>query len=149
MASNERIVFPTDFSDTSVAALPWAMRIAEQFGAELHCVSVIEPQITYPAAEVPLDLPSSEEVETHATAQLEHFVGEHLAGSSVPVVQKILSGRAVDQITDYADDIGATMIVMATHGHSRLAHLLIGSKTEGVVRHANCPVLTVREDRGD
>lgn len=147
MASNERIVFPTDFSETSVAALPWATRMAEQFNAELHCVTVVEPQMAYPAAEVPLEVPSMEEVASHATLQLEQFVGEHLPRLSV--VRKVLTGRPVDQITTYADDVGATMIVMATHGHSGLKHLLIGSVTEGVVRHANCPVLAVRAGDGD
>lgn len=143
MASKGQIVFPTDFSDTSVAALPWATKMSQQLGTELHCVTVVEPPVVYTAMEVPLDMPTVEDVATHAAGQLEQFVREHLGSARTPV-QKILIGRPVDEITRYADEIGAVMIVMATHGHSGLKHLLIGSTTEGVVRHANCPVLTIR-----
>ena len=51
--------------------------------------------------------------------------------------------------TDYARELGAAMIVMSTHGRSGLRHLLIGSTAEGVVRHATCPVLTVRGSTAD
>ncbi len=57
---------------------------------------------------------------------------------------KVLEGRPVDEITGYAKEAAAEMVVMSTHGRSGLRHLLIGSTAEGVVRHAECPVLTVR-----
>lgn len=144
MASKAQVVFPTDFSETSVAALPWAKKMTEQFDAKLHCVTVVEPPVVYTAMEVPLDMPTLEEVAAHAGGQLEEFAREHFGASATSIVQKVLTGRPVDEIARYADEIGAVMIVMATHGHSGLRHLLIGSTTEGVVRHANCPVLTVR-----
>lgn len=144
MASNTCVVFPTDFSDTSTAALRWATRMAEQLDAELHCITVVEPPIVYTSMEVPAAVPTVEELVDQAKAQLDQFAREHLTGFSKPPVTKVLEGRPVDEITGYASDQRATMIVMSTHGRSGLKHLLIGSTAEGVVRHAGCPVLTVR-----
>lgn len=147
MASRTRIVFPTDFSDTSVGALDWARKMAEQLTAELHCITVVEPPIVYTAMEVPAAVPTMEELVAQAEAQMEKFARESLTGFGQSPVTKVLEGRPVDQITDYAKEIGASMIVMSTHGRSGLSHLLIGSTAEGVVRHAACPVLTVRGAR--
>lgn len=147
MASRTRIVFPTDFSPTSVAALDWARRMADQFDAELHCITVVEPPIVYTAMEMPTAVPTSEELMAQARAQMDEFARERLKGFADPPVVKVLEGRPVDEITGYAKETGAAMIVMSTHGRSGLSHLLIGSTAEGVVRHAACPVLTVRGSR--
>jgi universal stress protein A len=45
---------------------------------------------------------------------------------------------------NYAKEIGADMIIMATHGYSGVKHVMLGSTTEDVLRHAGCPVLSVR-----
>jgi nucleotide-binding universal stress UspA family protein len=88
--------------------------------------------------------PSIEELVRLAEQLLDDFVKEHCAGLKRSPVAKVLVGRPADEIIRYASDIDAEMIVMATHGYSGLTHLLIGSTTEGVVRQAKCPVLTVR-----
>ncbi|MCL4720932.1 MAG: universal stress protein [Gammaproteobacteria bacterium] len=56
----------------------------------------------------------------------------------------MLTGRPAETIVDYASEKGAEMIVITTHGHSGLKHVLLGSTTEGVLRRATCPVLSVR-----
>jgi universal stress protein A len=144
MASKTPIVFPTDFSETSVAALDWARRMADQLDGELHCITVVEPPIVYTAMEVPTAVPTVEELIAQAQAQMDEFARDKLTGFANPPVAKVLEGRPVDEITGYAKEAGAAMIVMSTHGRSGIRHLLIGSTAEGVVRHAECPVLTVR-----
>ena len=62
---------------------------------------------------------------------------------TVPVL-RLVEGLAPDEIVETAVEIGADMIVIGTHGRTGLAHLLIGSVAERIVRHANVPVLTVR-----
>jgi universal stress protein A len=94
--------------------------------------------------EVPAAVPTVEELVAQAQAQLDEFARDNLTGFKNVPVAKVLEGRPVDEITGYAKEVGATMIVMSTHGRSGLRHLLIGSTAEGVVRHAGCPVLTVR-----
>jgi nucleotide-binding universal stress UspA family protein len=56
----------------------------------------------------------------------------------------VLVGRPAEEIANYARDHDAAMIIMTTHGYSGVKHLLLGSTTEGVLRHANCPVLSIR-----
>jgi nucleotide-binding universal stress UspA family protein len=56
----------------------------------------------------------------------------------------VLVGRPAEEIVAYATDNKAALIVMATHGYSGVKHLLLGSTTEGVLRHAACPVLSIR-----
>ncbi len=149
MATRTRIVFPTDFSETSATALHWARKMAEQMDAELHCITVVEPPVVYTTMEMPAAVPTIEEMVAQAEAQMDEFAREHLTGFAHAPVTRVLEGRPVDEITDYARELGAAMIVMSTHGRSGLRHLLIGSTAEGVVRHATCPVLTVRGSTAD
>jgi nucleotide-binding universal stress UspA family protein len=56
----------------------------------------------------------------------------------------VLVGRPADEIVGYARDKSAQLIIMATHGYSGVKHVLLGSTTESVLRHASCPVLSIR-----
>lgn len=149
MASKTPILFPTDFSETSTTALQWARKMAEELSGELHCITVVEPPIVYTAMEVPTAVPTMEELVEQARAQMDEFARNQLTGFSNPPVAEVLTGRPVDEIVAYAKEADAAMIVMSTHGRSGLRHLLIGSTAEGVVRHAECPVLTVRGSKQD
>ena len=146
MTEQNRIVFSTDFSAASLAALTWARKMCEDLDAELHCITAVqEPRFLYPVrAGTEVGVLTIDEIVSHSQTMLGGFVKEHLGGLSNPPVAKVLVGRPADEIVRYADEIKATMIVMATHGHSGAARIFIGSTTEGVVRQAKCPVLTVR-----
>jgi nucleotide-binding universal stress UspA family protein len=61
---------------------------------------------------------------------------------------EVVFGRDAETIVDYAADRGIDLIVMGTHGRTGMAHLLLGSVAERVVRTAHCPVLTVRAPEG-
>ncbi len=148
MTEQNKIVFSTDFSNASLAAMSWARKMSEDLDAELHCVTAIQDPIVYapviaePA--VTVALPTTKELTSLAQTKLGGFVKEHLDGLAKPPVAKVLVGRPADEIVHYADEIKATMIVMATHGHGGVARIFIGSTAEGVVRQAKCPVMTVR-----
>jgi nucleotide-binding universal stress UspA family protein len=146
MTAQNKIVFSTDFSDESLAALWWARKMSEDLEAELHCVTAIQDPLAYASVmeSSAVTLPRIEEVTDHTQTKLSGFVKEHLDGLAMPPVAKVLMGRPADEIVRYADEINATIIVMATHGHGGVARIFIGSTTEGVVRQAKCPVLTVR-----
>ncbi len=148
MTEQNKIVFSTDFSDESLAAMPWARKMCQDLDAELHCVTAIQdPMVFAPVIAAPavaVDLPSAEEVTSLTQTKLSGFIKEHLDGLAMPPVAKVLIGRPADEIVRYADEINATIIVMATHGHGGVARIFVGSTTEGVVRQAKCPVLTVR-----
>jgi nucleotide-binding universal stress UspA family protein len=66
-----------------------------------------------------------------------------IPAGSLPLVATVRMGHVAQTIVDYAKDVGADLIVMGTHGRTGLAHFIIGSVAERVVRMAPCPVLTV------
>ena len=141
------ILVPTDFSDPSDAALEYARALAARFGASLHLLHVVEPA----SVPGPLDADvfsgesglTQEKLFEDAKARLAHRAAS--AGSSgLRVSTEIIVGRSARSIVDYAKARGMHLIVMGTHGRSGMAHLLMGSVAEKVVRNAPCPVLTVR-----
>jgi nucleotide-binding universal stress UspA family protein len=146
MPHNDKpLVFPTDLSEASLAAFPWVKRMAETLGAEVHCITVVSQPFVYPAvAEGSIAAPAIAELTTEVEPHLEEFVREKMSDLPKPPVQKVLTGRPADEIVRYAKEVDAAMVVMSTHGHSGVAHLLIGSTAEHVVRQSACPVLTVR-----
>jgi|KBSSwiStaDraftv2_1062776.scaffolds.fasta_scaffold48265_1 nucleotide-binding universal stress UspA family protein len=117
-----RILVPTDFGPASDAALAQARQLAAALGASLHLVHVLEDAQRADAL----------------AASLEAALGHETA---------VLNGPTAPTIVEYATDRAFDLIVMGTHGRTGVAHLLLGSVAEQVVRTAPCPVLTVRERR--
>jgi universal stress protein A len=139
-------VLPIDFSEQSLAALPWAKRMAAVLDAEIHCIYTVEPPHIYSALDMApaVPLPTAEELGETAKIQLDAFTSEHLGGLDSTPVTCVITGNPADQIVAYASDVDAVMIVMTTHGYSGLSHVVLGSTTESVLRHAQCPVLSIR-----
>jgi len=145
MPDKNAIVFPTDFSEVSLAALPWVKRMAAVTGGTIHCLYVVEEPHIYATLDMgPVPIPSADELAASATTRLEKFVADNLKGLNSNPVAKVLVGRPADEIVSYARDHGAEIIVMTTHGYSGVKHVLLGSTTEAVLRHADCPVLSIR-----
>lgn len=139
------VVFPTDFSKISLAALPWATRMARLMEAEIHVLYVVEEPHIYATLDMgPVPIPSGEELASSARTRLEAFLREHAGEVGHHPVGKVLIGRPADEIVGYAAEHGAELIVMTTHGYSGVKNVLLGSTTESVLRHASCPVLSVR-----
>lgn len=138
------ILVPVDFSPQSRAALRYALAFAERFEARLVLVHIAE-EIVYPAdwsyTGVPI-YPNNAERTTDLLARVRTFAGA-LAEKITPVVRV---GRPWQQIVEIAKERKSDLIITATHGHTGLKHALLGSVAEKVVRHAHCPVLTVRRD---
>jgi nucleotide-binding universal stress UspA family protein len=139
-----RILFPTDFSEYAEDAWPYATTLARDFGAELHVLHVLTPApkvYTDGLAYGPRDL--AENMQAEALAALEPLV----AGAKdlgLAAQASVCAGVAFQEILTYAGVHDIDLIVMATHGRTGLAHALLGSVTERVVRRAPCPVFTVR-----
>jgi universal stress protein A len=143
-----RILVPTDFSAPSEAAFATAKDLATRFGASLHLVHVLEDP--YAVAAYSADalgyLPPGikdawqHEAEKHLNALLTPAErAEFMATTTV-----LFSGSAAREIVEHARNNHIDLIVMGTHGRGGVAHLLLGSVTERVVRTATCPVLTMR-----
>jgi nucleotide-binding universal stress UspA family protein len=143
LVNKEIIVCPTDFSERSDAALPWVKRLLAQNG-DVHVVYVVEEPHIYASLDMgPIPIPSIEELTQSAEKRLDAYVAGRFAGAG-KVVKRVLVGRPAEAIVAYASKQGATVIVMTTHGYSGVRHVLLGSTTEEVLRHATCPVLSIR-----
>jgi len=142
----KRILVPVDFSGDSLNALAYARDFAKPFGAELLILSVVEP--IYYATPADMYVPSPnvammlDEQRRSAEQQLQR-IGADLKKRRQRFRTAVKVGSAAQVIVDTAKK-GADMIIMATHGRTGLAHMLMGSVAEKVVRTAACPVLTVR-----
>lgn len=148
MIQLRRILFPTDFSDNARAALPYACAFAEQFGAELHILNVMYDMAqVVPEAGAFFTTPVSnlDEVRESTERELAKLPGAEW-GNLGNVVRATVPGTPFLEIIRYARGHDVDLIVMGTHGRSGLAHVLLGSVAERVVRKAPCPVLTVRPE---
>ena len=144
------ILVPVDFSPPSQKALHYALSFAEQFRATVSLLYVLEPAI-YPTelGYVPAELDAM--YQSVQAGGRERLVA--LAESQIPShlrAQTLLRlGQPHREITQAAKELKVDLIVIATHGYTGLKHTLLGSTAERVVRHAPCPVLTVREREHD
>jgi universal stress protein A len=145
MISLKKVLFPTDLSDAAAEAQLYACALAEQFGAELHILSVMQDvSLMSPDPNMPWVIPASslEEVRQSLEAALVKIPDPKWSvGKSIQRVIRI--GAPYVEIIKYAQEQDVDVIVVGTHGRSGLTHLLLGSTAEKVVRKAPCPVLTV------
>ena len=143
----KRILVPIDFSTHSLSGLAYARDFAERLGAELVILHVVEPTYFASALDVQMMDPAVanrlDEQWRACKAELERLaVGLQQTSPRFRTMMK--RGAPAQSIVDTAKRSGADLIVMATYGHTGLAHMLIGSVAEKVVRSAHCPVLTIR-----
>ena len=141
------ILFPTDFSENSLPARILAVEFAEKFDAKLLILHVVNSsRLGYPAFEVgvPFDLQAVlKSIEDSVQSNFADIQAE--CGKTVKEVQTASRiGVPSNEIVKLADEEGADLIVMGTHGWTGFKHLILGSTAENVVRNAGCPVLTVR-----
>jgi nucleotide-binding universal stress UspA family protein len=142
-----RILIPIDFSEHSKHALSYALSIARQFQSELILVYVVETAI-YPAefgfGQVAMPgVEMEKEFRERGKRELDKLVQNVIKGAVAS--QTIVSeGHPANEILAIAKKEEINLIIIATHGHTGVEHLLFGSTTEKVVRKAPCPVLVVR-----
>lgn len=137
----KKILFATDFSEASQAALEYAEMLARDNQAALLILHVQEPIITYAMGETPLAL----DTEQPEVAKRLQGVVPH--DPTVPFEHRLVVGSPADEIVQIADSEHVDLIVIGTHGRTGLSRLLMGSVAEVVVRRATCPVLTLRQRR--
>jgi nucleotide-binding universal stress UspA family protein len=146
MIDLHRILVPTDFSKFSQHALTYAAAFAEKFGAELHLLNVVQNLAMVIPEVVPIEpplTPSVEQLTTAVQSAFDRLIADNQL-QNLTVHRAVREGTPFYEIIQYAREATIDLIVMGTHGHTGLAHVLLGSVTEKVVRKAPCPVLTVR-----
>ncbi|MBM4147622.1 MAG: universal stress protein [Lentisphaerae bacterium] len=142
----DRILCPVDFSMNSEHALLYATAFATSHGAELLLLHVVPPPV-YEGMDVGgfYELPAEavQELADACNRRLEQ-VAESARKRHPKVAAKLVSGNPFLEIVKTAREEKADLIVMGTHGRTGMAHVLMGSVAERVVRKAPCPVLTVK-----
>lgn len=138
------IVCPVDFSDAALAALRYALSLAERAKARLDLVYVLEWPDGGRLRHPPFDVPEYHRyMEEEAHRQLRDAVPA-AARDWCEVRDRVVAGKPWREILRAAEDGHADLIVLGTHGHGAFDRLLFGSTAHHVVRQAACPVLTVR-----
>ncbi len=147
----KKILCPVDFTDVSRVASDYAASLASQWDGTMTLVHVFDPQHhpnddAIDAAET-ITTPELMDVGVREIQpKLERYRAELNGGHGGDVETVVLHGSAPEQIVQYAREHGCDMIVMGTHGRTGLKRLVARSVTDGVVRHAPCPVLVVHEE---
>jgi nucleotide-binding universal stress UspA family protein len=143
----QRILVPIDFSEHSKNALKYAIPYAVQFGARLYLLYVVEPTI-YPAdfSFGQVGFPNiEEELRKRGNEELNTLVRNEIK-DRVSAEAEVRTGKPFYEINEYAREKHIDLIIIATHGHTGVEHMLFGSTVEKVVRKAPCPVLVVRNN---
>ncbi|NOQ52085.1 MAG: universal stress protein [Desulfuromonadaceae bacterium] len=139
------ILVAVDFSDSSVNAFQSALSLAKKFSAHLIILHVINEPVDLRGFYVPhISFEKlEEEIEEGAKKMMESFCRQHTIGFE-NYESMIVPGISYNEIISQAEDKGAELIVLGTHGRTGLDHVLFGSTAERVVRKSKLPVLTVR-----
>jgi universal stress protein A len=150
MVAIKNILVATDFSEPSGVALAYGRDLARSYNARLHVLHVVEDVMLRYAPEIAI-------AGTDLQADLEKAANRDLAALVTDEDRNTLKAvcaieRAInpaEAIVNYAKSNAIDLIVTGTHGRGVVAHLLMGSVAERVVRTAPCPVLTVRAHERD
>jgi nucleotide-binding universal stress UspA family protein len=148
---------PVDGSELAEIVLPHVVSFAKRFGSTIELVRAYTPPASLIAASAASAMPGTGPVldpgpfiaagRKEASVYLAS-VAEHLRKHGINVVESRLEGPAGEAIVGEARQKRADLIAMTTHGRGGLGRLVLGSVADYVLRHAPCPVLLVRADRG-
>ena len=143
------ILYATDYSENSIAALKYAHKMSSKINAKLLAVHIFD----YPSVLRTTVKGSSSELEQDAlkeqTEKLEGFCKKHLEGDFDKMnfsVEAIQDKSAVNGIVSKAEAIQPLLIISGMKGTSKLRRLIMGSTARGLIDEAPCPVLTIPED---
>ncbi len=142
----KKILVPIDFSDYSKSSLKYAVNFVKKFNAEIQLVYVVEPVIYPPDFSMgQIAIPSVDlEMDKRAIEELDKLAEKNIP-RELKVKTIVKTGKPFLEIIDTAIEENIDLIIIATHGHTGVEHILFGSTAEKVVRKAPCPVLTLRE----
>lgn len=143
MPGMKRILVTTDFSDASRQAFPVACELARRLGASLTLAYVFPTTLPAELSHIGIIIEQRGRA-AEARQRLARFRERELPMNQ-PIDLVILEGGPAHEICTFARDAEMDLILTATHGHTGLKHLWLGSTVERIVRHAPCPVLVVRE----
>ncbi len=157
MVNLKRILFPTDFSECADAAAAYACDLANRYDAELLVLHVIhDATLDVPDFGMGLAFPGylenipqrRKEITSAVQQSLDLLISKFPEGSKA-ANGHVKFGNPISEILEFAETQNIDLIVMGTHGRTGFSHAILGSVAERVLRHAHCPVLTIRGDQAD
>lgn len=149
MIKIKKILLPTDFSVHSDHALIYAVEFARNFDAYICVLHVLRGPIYPVAYAIDVDFDALDaEMRISAETQLES-TERKIKLEGVRVKSTLIVGDPFPEIVSFAGKGEYDIIIMGTHGHGAVKHMLLGSTAERVVRKAPCPVLTIRHPEHD
>jgi len=139
--SLKNILFPTDFSATSDAALPFALTLARIYGSTVLLAHVIPPE---PRRQVVTDHVPAEDAQVwqDARQRMNEFSSRHSLADA-PSKKLLDRGDLADVIPEMIREHDVDLVVLGTHGRTGVSKMVLGSGAEKIYRSAACPVLTV------
>jgi nucleotide-binding universal stress UspA family protein len=156
MEQIKKILAPTDLSELSKTGVRYALSLAKAIGAEVTVYLVVSrEELIHYGRELTKGTPAGgmPQVSEHFLEEyklaLAGFLGVHFSDLIpwVKIRERVELGTPDRNIVEQATKEGSDLIVISTHGRSSLSHVLLGSVTEKVVRHAPCPVLCIPPER--
>lgn len=142
----KKILVPIDFSDYSKNALKYSLNFARCCNAEVFLIYVVEPLI-FPAdfSMGQISIPSMD-IETAERAKNElETLAKNEFGNNILIHTLVKTGKPFVEINETARELDVDLIIIASHGHTGVEHLLFGGTADKVVRKAPCPVLSLRD----
>lgn len=139
-----RILVPTDFSVDADAAFRYALELARTFQAEIHLLYVVDNPLSAGMWSSEIYAAEIAGLQVNLVRDAEERLKQLVPAGVERVSTEVRTGSPTAQILDTACDRGSDLIVMGTHGRTGIAHVVMGSVAERVLRQAPCPVLALR-----
>jgi len=140
----QTILVAIDGSDAATCAVKKTAELAQQLGARVVLVHVLNPDSVVVAPELmQVYAPTLAEMKSNGETLVRQALT--MLPANVEVEPLILEGNPAHTIVDAAVEHGADLVIIGTDSRGRLAHFLLGSTADGVIRRAPCPVMTVRQ----
>jgi universal stress protein A len=148
MVTYRNILYCTDFSAYAKEALPFAVDLANKYGASLHFIHVYQEPEHLAEFEISSNLRMdwirvAQSLGTEAEKNLNSLCAE-VAQEVRSCHHRMLRGKPHSEIVRYAKENNIDLIVLASHGLSGLEHVFFGSTAERVLRESPCPVLVIK-----
>ena len=137
----KKILCPVQLDDSEQVALDLASRLAKDMDATVYLMHVV-PILPIDAPNVTITVHS--QAADEASLRLQELAAKELAGLKSEIITRVAGpGEVARTVLEVATELDTDLIVLKTHGRSGLAHFIMGSVAEQIVRRAHCPVLTL------
>ena len=139
------IIVPTDFSRLSRSAFEYAKNLAESSEATVHLIHVLDknPHFIQSKNSELSEVDLIKALEKEAEEQLLSLKEELTEDSEIHIINTLRKGIDYEEIVNYAREVDASLIIIATHSRTGVLHNLLGSVAEKVIRYSKCPVLVI------